>query len=119
VELEHRAYWAIKQLNFDLTKAGSQRKLQLNELEELRKDAYECARFYKERMKRAHDQNILRRSLNLVRKSFSTIHGCISSQVNSDLDGRAHLLFALFFLMRPLRSRILRMVRLSRSMDKG
>jgi hypothetical protein len=27
VELEHRAYWAIKQLNFNLSKAGSQRKL--------------------------------------------------------------------------------------------
>jgi len=44
VELEHRAYWAIKQLNFNLKKAGSQRKLQLNELEELRNDAYDCAK---------------------------------------------------------------------------
>jgi hypothetical protein len=60
VELEHRAYWAIKQLNFHLTKAGSQRKLQLNELEELRNDAYDCARMYKARMKKVRDQNILR-----------------------------------------------------------
>jgi hypothetical protein len=60
VELEHKAYWAIKQLNFNLTKAGSQRKLQLNELEELRNDAYDCARIYKARMKKVHDQNILR-----------------------------------------------------------
>jgi hypothetical protein len=62
VELEHRAYWAIKQLNFNLSKAGSQRKLQLNELEEIRNDAYDCARMYKEQMKKAHDQSILRRS---------------------------------------------------------
>ena len=48
VELEHRAYWAIKQLNINLLKASSQRKLQLNELEELRSDAYDCTKMYKE-----------------------------------------------------------------------
>jgi hypothetical protein len=47
VELERQAYWAIKQLNFNLTKAGSQRKLQLNELEELRNDAYDSVKLYK------------------------------------------------------------------------
>jgi hypothetical protein len=49
VELEHRAYWAIKQLNFNLTKAGDQRKLQSDELEELRNDAYDCAKQIKRR----------------------------------------------------------------------
>jgi hypothetical protein len=44
MKLEHRAYWVIKQLNFNLFKARSQRKLQLNELEELRSDAYDCVR---------------------------------------------------------------------------
>jgi hypothetical protein len=62
VELEHRAYWAIKQLNFNFLKADSQRKLQLTELEELRNDAYDSLRKYKEHMKKVHDQSILRRS---------------------------------------------------------
>ena len=44
VKLEHRALWAIKQLNFNLTKAGDLRKLQISELEELRNEAYENAR---------------------------------------------------------------------------
>jgi hypothetical protein len=62
MELDHRAYWAIKLLNFNLLKAGSQRKLLLNQLEELRNDAYDCERMYKAQMKKVHGQSILRRS---------------------------------------------------------
>ena len=47
VELEHRALWTIKQLNFDLTKAGDFQKLQIFKLEELRNKAYENAKITK------------------------------------------------------------------------
>jgi hypothetical protein len=56
VVLEHQAYWAIKQLNFNITKAGNQRKLRIDELEELRNDAYDCAKQYKVKMKKTHDK---------------------------------------------------------------
>ena len=45
VELEHRARWAIWTLNYDLNAAGEERKLSLNELEEIRREAYENAPF--------------------------------------------------------------------------
>ena len=61
VELEHRAYWAIKKFNFNLDKVSSLRKLQINELEEIRNEAYENTRISKEKMKIFHNKNILRK----------------------------------------------------------
>ena len=51
LELEYKAMWAIKILNFDFKAAQEERLLQLNELEELRNEAYDNAKIYKDKMK--------------------------------------------------------------------
>nr|GEV87607.1 reverse transcriptase domain-containing protein [Tanacetum cinerariifolium] len=65
LELEHKAYWAIKHANFDLKAVRDHRKLQLNELHELRDQAYENSLIYKERMKKLHDSKIKNRIFNV------------------------------------------------------
>ncbi|GKA61694.1 reverse transcriptase domain-containing protein [Tanacetum coccineum] len=57
-EIEHRAYWALKNCNPDLIAAGEKRMFQLHELDELRHQAYENSRLYKARTKVWHDRKL-------------------------------------------------------------
>ncbi|CAM8907397.1 unnamed protein product [Rhodiola kirilowii] len=65
VELEYKAMWAVKELNFETKASGEKRLLQLNELDEIRLDSYESSRIYKEKTRRWHDKLILKRQFSV------------------------------------------------------
>ena len=56
LELEYKAMWAINTLNYDFKAAKEERLLQMNELEELRNEAYDNAKIYKDKTKKWHHQ---------------------------------------------------------------
>ena len=61
LELKHKAYWAIKELNYYFKLAGEKRLFDISSLDEWRTQAYENAKLFKEKVKRWHDKRIQKR----------------------------------------------------------
>ena len=68
VEIEHKAYWAVKEMNMKAHACEEERKMQLQELEELRMESYDSAMWYKERTKLWHDKNLRVKELQVGQK---------------------------------------------------
>jgi hypothetical protein len=65
VELEHKARWAVKQLNFEIKTIGEKRILDLHLLDGGRNEAYESARFFKEKVRFWYDKKIKRKEFKV------------------------------------------------------
>ena len=65
LELEHKAYWAIKELNYDFKLVGEKRLFDISSLGEWRTQAYENAKLFKEKVKHWHDKRIQKPEFNV------------------------------------------------------
>ena len=70
IEMEHKAYWALKFLNCDKVLSGEKRKLQLLELEEMRLNAYESSKLYKQKLKAYHNKKLLKKDFQPSQQVF-------------------------------------------------
>ncbi|RVW18965.1 Retrovirus-related Pol polyprotein from transposon 17.6 [Vitis vinifera] len=99
VEVEYKAWWAIKKLNMDLIKAGEKRFLDLNEMGELRNNAYINSKVAKQRMKKWHDQLISNKEFQEGQRVllYDTRLHIFPGKLKSG--GLAHLLFTEYIPM--------------------
>ncbi|RVW91115.1 hypothetical protein CK203_039890 [Vitis vinifera] len=87
VEVQYKAWWVIKTLNMDLNRAGMKRFLDLNEMEELRNDAYINSNIAKRRFKRWHDQLVSAKNSRRDKEScFMTLSSTSSGKIEVKVD---------------------------------
>jgi hypothetical protein len=68
LELEHKAFWAVRELNRNFKLAGKKSLLDLSSLDEWTNEAYENARLFKEKVKQWHNRRILKREFYVGEK---------------------------------------------------
>ncbi|GJW75828.1 reverse transcriptase domain-containing protein [Tanacetum coccineum] len=79
IKIEHKAYWALKHCNYDLVIAGDHQKVQMNELNKLRDQAYENSLIYKEKTKRIHDSKIKNRDFSFIKPHRARVYFVLRS----------------------------------------
>jgi hypothetical protein len=89
VELEHKALWATRELNFDKDLAEHAWKMKLLGLEEICLRAYENAEIYKEKTKRIHDKKLRHREFKPGQKVlvFQSRLKCTAGKLKSKWTG--------------------------------
>ena len=88
LELEHKAYWAIKELNYDFKLAGEKRLFDISSLNEWRTQAYENAKLFKEKVKRWHDKRTQKRDFKVGEYVLLSTLVLDSLQENSSPNGK-------------------------------
>jgi hypothetical protein len=68
LELEYKAFWAVKEFNRDFKLVSKKILLDLSSLDEWRNEAYENAKLFKEKVKQWHDKRILKRESHVGEK---------------------------------------------------
>ena len=101
VELEHKSWWAVKQCNMEYDIAGNERKLQIQELEEIWNEAYISSQIYKEKTKAYHDKMISCKEF-VVGQKVMLFH----SRLKLFLGKIVSLLFLMCFLMVQLKFKV-------------